>query len=167
MTLPRGKSTENLIKQLLDRITENLPCHPVIRLFDTYSARGNTLPDRPADFILVCKDKAIFFEVKETKFNKGLKYASVRPAQEKAMLVCISYKIPYYLIIREYSSKRYFIIPAEVYMQHLFERDKKIFMNEKVLKSYIPYSSLSDYQVSNKEISRYLEKLIKKELKGD
>lgn len=170
MNMNKGKYTEQIVRSILQNANTLLGGFPVIRLFDTFSARGFTLPDRPCDFIVILPNsRAVLIEVKETKHEKGLLFSAIRPAQFQAMQIAYGMSLPYYLIVRAYKQKVYYVIPAGAIINEKIAIDFKLMqkqqglIKDRVIKSYVSWDKLTKYKVSYKNLSNYIIELLREE----
>ena len=159
MAKKRGKYTEQIVKMTLSKVLDLIGGMPEIRLFDTFSARGNKLPDRPCDFIVILrKGKAILIEVKETQFNKGFLLSAIRPAQLKALQQAYDLSIPYLFIVRAKAMKSYYVIPGDIIIEERLRLSALKFQKEstkskkRVVTSYIAWDTLEPYRIKSTEL---------------
>lgn len=166
MPKPRGKYAEQIVKMTLGKVLDLVGGMPEIRLFDTFSARGNKLPDRPCDFIVILqKGKAILIEVKETQFEKGFLLSAIRPAQFRALQQAYDLDIPYLFIVRAKAMKSFYLIPGNAIIENHLRLSALKFQKEatkskkRIATSYIAWDVLEPYRIKSTQLFDGLHKI--------
>ena len=166
---PPKFTEQNISQEILEtgiKVIDLIGGMPEIRLFDTFSARGNRLPDRPCDFIVILrKGKAILIEVKETQFEKGFLLSAIRPSQLTALQQAYDLSVPYLFIVRAKAQKSYYVIPGEVIVEERLKLSALKFQKQsntgkkRVITSYIRWETLEPYRCKSTQLFDTLFKM--------